>query len=391
MKRSVIVGTTALLAGLLLAITAFAAPFRSYDRAAGDQYTTTHPNPPACTNTTGSAPEHNPNCQTTTAAAPTSAIAGQSATSRDGQGTPTPVGPRGARSDSLAATETDESGVASDEDSGAGAGSGSAPSGANGAGSGGGSAQEAARSTIAYLFVGDQPKALAPTLIKITGIPAWAGATTDLDATALDRLAAGTPFAGLGATPVDLRKLRGLARLVGADSVPATGISGRLPDLVEVFVGAVKPIGGLVLARTKIADAGDRRNAEAFQRAFAVGALRSDIPVVGVELNRSRPSSIAYFKKIRGASSVDDVDTKRGAISLSRLLAGAKPGHYGRRDSATAPVPPTIAAAAASASLQDGGGSLGGSPLLVGLLLTMALLAGRALVTVVQRTRTQRH
>lgn len=387
MKRSVIVGVTALVAGLLLAITAFSAPFRSYDRAAGDQYTTP---PPACTNTTGNT-ENNPNCNATTPPRPgcenpnasennpNCRVAAQSApTTPPGEvkGAETSGGTPGETDTAPSETggvERARSGVKGDRAGGAGV-SGSGVLGADGA---------ADRSNIAYLFVGGQPDALSPTLIGITGVPAWLAVVLDPDVTALAGSPAAVPAAG------DIDGLRRLARRLGADSVPASGISARLPAVSDLFDGAVKPITGLVLARTRIADAGARRSAEAFQRAFAAGALRADIPVVGVELNRSSPSSIAYFKTIKGASSVDDIGTRRGAVSLTRLLAGATPGHYGRQESARSATPPVISADTTS-SLQDGGGSLGGSPLLVGILLTMALLGGRALVGVVQRTRTTR-
>lgn len=376
MKRSVIVGATALVAGLLLAITAFSAPFRSYDRAAGDQYTT----PPGCTNGNGNAGENNPNCGTTSTPppgcengnggarnpncppAPTTAVAGQSAAARTGDVEGVSASGGGSPEPAVSGTAPDEAQSVAGAPGGAGGGS---------PGSGSGSGRAAAASTLAFLFVGEQPDKLGATLLKLTGQPTWAAAVTDASALRTDRLT-------------------GLARGLGGDTVTASGISGRLPDLVDVFDGAVKPITGIVLARTAIADPAERRRSEAFQRAFAAGALQADIPVIGVELNGTSPSSIPYFKAIKGASSIDDIDTRRGAVSLSRLLAGATPGHFGRQASARASTPPTIDARAASSPLQEGGGSLGDSPLLVGLLLTMALLGGRALVGVVRRTRIAR-
>ena len=47
------------------------------------------------------------------------------------------------------------------------------------------------------------------------------------------------------------------------------------------------------------------------------------------------------FYRDRGLSSVDNIDSLEGRLALALLLAGAEPGHYGIRESATdGSVPP---------------------------------------------------
>ncbi len=387
MKRSAVIGTTAMIAGLLLAITAFAAPFRDYDRAAGDQYTTTTVTPTTTTSPTTTTPP-------TTTVGATVTVGGQSTT-----GGPTTVDTTGTTgttpgtTDDEPTTDTDTSspggeddgaGAAPDEDLGAGAPTGS------GGGTGAGRGTGDGRGTIAFLTITTPPTNLGPSVLKVIGIPAWLASIDPLSVNTLGDIAAGTPFAGIGEGDLDMDKLRGLAKRLGGESVQAVGLSRELPDLLRDFEGLVKPLTGLVLAHQKLDDADDRAIAEAFQRSFARGAVLADIPVIGVELKDSDPSSISYFKKIKGVSSVDNIDTATGQESLMRLLGGAKPGHYGSQKDADALQPPRIVPDTAAAPVTDGSGSLSGSPLLVGLLLTMALLSGRALVTVTRRARAGR-
>ena len=70
------------------------------------------------------------------------------------------------------------------------------------------------------------------------------------------------------------------------------------------------------------------------------GLESTGLPVVGVEPS-SAESDVALFRQ-QGASSVDDVDTVAGRLALALLLAGAEPGHYGVKDTATDGVAPPI-------------------------------------------------
>ncbi|MGH3011346.1 MAG: copper transporter [Gaiellaceae bacterium] len=65
------------------------------------------------------------------------------------------------------------------------------------------------------------------------------------------------------------------------------------------------------------------------------------VPVVGAAASDEASDLIDFYRK-RGLSSVDNVDAPEGHLALALLLAGAEPGHYGLRDTATDGVVPPI-------------------------------------------------
>ncbi len=65
------------------------------------------------------------------------------------------------------------------------------------------------------------------------------------------------------------------------------------------------------------------------------------VPVVGVAASDD-PTEVIDFYRERGLSSVDNVDAPQGHLALALLLAGAEPGHYGLRETATDGVVPPI-------------------------------------------------
>jgi hypothetical protein len=67
--------------------------------------------------------------------------------------------------------------------------------------------------------------------------------------------------------------------------------------------------------------------------------LGGSVPAVGVEPARAATSAIDVFRRSR-LSSVDNVDTPVGRVALALLLAGAREGHYGVKDTADAVLPP---------------------------------------------------
>jgi Copper transport outer membrane protein, MctB len=71
------------------------------------------------------------------------------------------------------------------------------------------------------------------------------------------------------------------------------------------------------------------------------GLQGSGVPVVGVETTSEADSAIDLYRR-QGVSSVDDVETLAGRVALALLLAGAEPGHYGIKDSASDGVAPPI-------------------------------------------------
>jgi hypothetical protein len=93
--------------------------------------------------------------------------------------------------------------------------------------------------------------------------------------------------------------------------------------------------GAVVVVRTAQPQAGATAR---FLRGLYDG-LDDAAPAVGVELTRTTPSAIDAYRR-SGLSSVDDLDTAVGRVALALLLAGAREGHYGIKDSAGAVLPP---------------------------------------------------
>jgi hypothetical protein len=67
----------------------------------------------------------------------------------------------------------------------------------------------------------------------------------------------------------------------------------------------------------------------------------TNVPVVGVAASGD-PTEVIDFYRDRGLSSVDNIDEAEGHLALALLLAGAEPGQYGLRDTATDGVIPPI-------------------------------------------------
>jgi Copper transport outer membrane protein, MctB len=73
-----------------------------------------------------------------------------------------------------------------------------------------------------------------------------------------------------------------------------------------------------------------------------VGGLDgTSVPVVGVATTDDLEDVIDFYRD-RGLSSVDNIDTLQGRLALALLLAGAEPGQYGIRETATDGSVPTI-------------------------------------------------
>jgi hypothetical protein len=68
---------------------------------------------------------------------------------------------------------------------------------------------------------------------------------------------------------------------------------------------------------------------------------KTGVPVVGVETTSTTDSAVDVYSR-EGVSSVDDVDTMFGRLTLALLLAGGQPGHYGLSESASDGVTPPI-------------------------------------------------
>jgi hypothetical protein len=144
------------------------------------------------------------------------------------------------------------------------------------------------------------------------------------------------------------------AQYLGGDQLPDLGRAlaqelvrgGRTPlwdslssQLVEERLGGGRPMAdGVVVARSvKPQQDGTARFLDGFYSGLAgVGA-----PAVGVETSPGSPSAIPAFGRA-ALSTVDSINTPSGKLALVLLLAGAQPGHYGVRKTATDGILPLV-------------------------------------------------
>ncbi|HSC51033.1 MAG TPA: copper transporter [Gaiellaceae bacterium] len=134
--------------------------------------------------------------------------------------------------------------------------------------------------------------------------------------------------------------LEALGRALGEELAAGgdTPLWSSLSDLVEEQSGGNKaPADGVVVARTVTPQ---HAATARFVLGLYEGLASANVPAVGVE-QTDAPNSAAEVYHRSGLSSVDDIDTKVGQLSLVWLLQGASPGQYGVKDSAgDGPLPP---------------------------------------------------
>jgi Copper transport outer membrane protein, MctB len=134
--------------------------------------------------------------------------------------------------------------------------------------------------------------------------------------------------------------------LVEGDGTPLW--SALSAQLIEERTGSTSAeVDGAVVVRSwTVAADGEESTAgldatETLFEGLLDGMLGADVPVVGVETSDAEESAVPDYSQA-GASSVDDLDTTIGRLSLALLLAGGRPGHYGVKDTATDGVVPPI-------------------------------------------------
>jgi len=152
-----------------------------------------------------------------------------------------------------------------------------------------------------------------------------------VDARQIDKMLAAHPDAGHFAGP---GRLQALGRALGAELM----LGGETPlwnvftdALVEQQAGGTKDSAdGVIVVRTANPQ---RDGTSRFLQGLYSGLGSAGAPAVGVEASDSRPSAVPIYRQA-GLSSVDDVDTPAGRLSLALLLAGAPSGQYGLKQSA---------------------------------------------------------
>ena len=144
-----------------------------------------------------------------------------------------------------------------------------------------------------------------------------------------------------------------LGEALGQDLVAGEGTplwSSLSSRLIEERSGTTSgAVDGVIVVKTwkepeTLGDAqqqSETNSTESLFEGLVRGLESTGLPVVGVEPS-SGESDVALFRQQQGVSSVDDVDTVAGRLALALLLAGAEPGHYGVKDTATDGVAPPI-------------------------------------------------
>lgn len=107
-------------------------------------------------------------------------------------------------------------------------------------------------------------------------------------------------------------------------------------QLVSERQGRLRTADGIVVLRTAQPQRGPTAR---FLAGFYAGLGEAAVPAVGVETTDARPSAVAVWDKA-GMSSVDDVETPIGKLTLAVLLAGGEQGLYGVKKSAAELLPP---------------------------------------------------
>jgi Copper transport outer membrane protein, MctB len=139
----------------------------------------------------------------------------------------------------------------------------------------------------------------------------------------------------------DLGRRLGTEMVAGGDSPIWQMLS---PVLVEERSGNDRPpLDSVVVNRNVPPQSGVTAR---FLAGFYAGLASVGIPAVGVEETRpGQKSAVEPYAK-RDLSTVDDLDSQSGRLALALLLAGAAPGQYGVKKSASDGVLPQIPAVA---------------------------------------------
>ena len=152
-----------------------------------------------------------------------------------------------------------------------------------------------------------------------------------VDGQQIDKMLAAHPEIGRFKGP---GRLEALGRALGAELAHGgdTPLWNVFTDaLVEQQAGGNKdPADGVIVVRTAKPQ---KDGTSHFLQGLYSGLGSAGVPAVGVEASDTRPSAIPIYRQA-GLSSVDDIDSQAGRLSLALLLAGAPSGQYGLKQSA---------------------------------------------------------
>ncbi|MDQ2621899.1 MAG: copper transporter [Actinomycetota bacterium] len=147
----------------------------------------------------------------------------------------------------------------------------------------------------------------------------------------------GTRFMGIDE---DQEQVSAYGRTIGRQLVNGGRIlSQTRSELMSQSSGQFNGLDGLIIYRRGGAelDAADAELAEQLDRAIVEGATSTRSRVIGVETLDEDPSTIGFFRD-RNLTTVDNVDSPAGKISLIYSLAGAE-GSFGVKDGSSRMLP----------------------------------------------------
>ena len=129
-----------------------------------------------------------------------------------------------------------------------------------------------------------------------------------------------------------------LAReLVDGGDTPAW--DALTPFIVEEKSGSFRrPADGVVVARTVRAQQGDTSE---LLKGFYSTLADIDVPTIGVEPSSVSQSAVGTWSS-SGMSTVDDIETPAGRLSLALLLSGSTIGNYGLKETADVGIVPPV-------------------------------------------------
>jgi hypothetical protein len=201
--------------------------------------------------------------------------------------------------------------------------------------------------SIGLVFLGgssDQVNTLVRSTVTEAGgnLATVVAVREPLDLAGLARAAAGTHYAALGESPALLERFGTLAgrQLVSGGQLVARELLSRVRgSLFSAFDGQLTRLEGVVLLRAHPAgmSAEASEAAAGFESGLLAGVSAVGVPAVGVELSKTEPSQVPWYKE-RGLSSVDDLDTLAGQAALAYALAGDH-GTFGSKATADTLLP----------------------------------------------------
>jgi hypothetical protein len=180
--------------------------------------------------------------------------------------------------------------------------------------------------------------ASAPIRIRALKVPIELG---QLDAVLAARPALAPLAVATGAGVIG-REL-GQEFVLGGQTPLWSALSSQL--VAERLGGQQEPADGVVVVRSAEPQQGETAR---FLAGLYSGLASQGVPAVGAETSSALPSAVNAFSHAK-LSTVDDLETAPGRLSLAALLAGASPGRYGLKDTAKDGLLPPIAPVLAKA------------------------------------------